>query len=285
MAAGGKLERLATGFSFVEGPIWMPDGSLHFSDMPADLRRRWHPIEGVSILRDPSNKCNGMTIDNSGALIVCEHTTSSVVRELPDGSRETIASHWDGHQLNSPNDVIVARDGSILFTDPTFGRMPVFGEERDQELSIQGVYRLLPTNELQLLYDKCSQPNGLCLSPDETRLYVNDTARAHVLAFTVGQDWQLGDPFELATGIESTADSSRPDGMKTDERGNIYVTGPGGIWILRPNGTRIGVIGVPEPVSNMNWGERDWRSLFITATSSVYRIRLNARGNRLGYTT
>ena len=137
-----EVEQIATGFMFTEGPIWMSDGSLHFSDMPGDKRRRWHPTEGVTVLRDPSNKCNGMTLDNDGNLIVCEHVTSSVVREKPDGTRETLATHWQGKELNSPNDVIVASDGSIIFTDPTYGRMPGFGLEREQDLDFQGVYRL-----------------------------------------------------------------------------------------------------------------------------------------------
>jgi gluconolactonase len=149
-----EVEQIATGFTFTEGPIWMPDGSLHFSDMPGDKRRRWHPDEGVTVLRDPSNKCNGMTLDNDGNLIVCEHVTSSVVRESPDGGRETLATHWGDQELNSPNDVIVARDGSIIFTDPTYGRMPGFGLERDQELDFQGVYRIpAGGGDLQLLVD------------------------------------------------------------------------------------------------------------------------------------
>ncbi len=137
-----EVERIATGFTFTEGPIWMADGSLHFSDMPGDKRRRWHPDEGVTVLRDPSNKCNGMTRDNDDNLLVCEHVTSSLVRESPDGTRETLASHWGESELNSPNDVIVASDGSIIFTDPTYGRMPGFGLEREQELDFQGVYRM-----------------------------------------------------------------------------------------------------------------------------------------------
>ena len=166
VAEDAEVERIATGFTFTEGPIWMPDGSLHFSDMPGDKRRRWHPDEGVTVLRDPSNKCNGMTRDNDGNLIVCEHVTSSVVRELADGRRETIATHWQGKELNSPNDVIVARDGSIIFTDPTYGRMPGFGLEREQELDFQGVYRL-PAGDgpIQLLADDFAQPNGLCFTP------------------------------------------------------------------------------------------------------------------------
>ena len=136
-----EVEQIATGFTFTEGPIWMADGSLHFSDMPGDKRRRWHPDEGVTVLRDPSNKCNGMTLDNDGNLIVCEHVTSSVVRESPDGAPRDARHHWGDKELNSPNDVIVARDGSIIFTDPTYGRMPGFGLEREQELDFQGVYR------------------------------------------------------------------------------------------------------------------------------------------------
>jgi len=132
---GAAVEQIATGFTFTEGPIWMTDGSLHFSDMPGDKRRRWHPTEGVTVLRDPSNKCNGMTLDNDGNLIVCEHVTSSVVREKPDGTRETLATHWQGKELNSPNDVIVASDGSIIFTDPTYGRMPGFGLERETAIA------------------------------------------------------------------------------------------------------------------------------------------------------
>src|SRR5207245_7965363 len=128
-----EVEQIATGFTFTEGPIWMPDGSLHFSDMPGDKRRRWHPEEGVTVLRDPSNKCNGMTLDNDGNLIVCEHVTSSVVRESPDGGRETLATHWRGKELNRPNDVVVASDRSILIPTPTYGRTPGSPAERQPD--------------------------------------------------------------------------------------------------------------------------------------------------------
>src|SRR5437764_12396287 len=138
---GAEVEQIATGFAFTEGPIWMADGTLHFSDMPGDKRRRWHPEEGVEVLRDPSNKCNGMTRDNDGNLIVCEHVTSSVVREKPDGTRETIASRWGDKELNSPNDGVVASDGSVIFTDPTYGRMPGSGVERPAAPDAPGAYR------------------------------------------------------------------------------------------------------------------------------------------------
>src|SRR6266513_2898108 len=234
-----EVEQIATGFTFTEGPIWMADGSLHFSDMPGDKRRRWHPDEGVTVLRDPSNKCNGMTLDNDGNLIVCEHVTSSVVRESPDGGRETLATHWGDKELNSPNDVIVARDGSIIFTDPTYGRMPGFGLEREQELEFQGVYRIpAGGGDLQLLVDDFAQPNGLCFTADESLLYINDTTRAHIRVFDVGGDGTISNSRVLADGI-GTGDleaGELVDGMKSDEQGNIWVTGPKGVWVLSPEG-------------------------------------------------
>jgi gluconolactonase len=283
-----EVVQVATGFTFTEGPIWMADGSLHFSDMPGDKRRRWHPSDGVSVLLDPSRKCNGMTRDNDGNLLVCEHVSSSLVRERPDGVRETLAFHWQGKYLNSPNDVIVASDGSILFTDPTYGRMPGFGIERSQELDFQGVYRIPPgggQDELQLLVDDFVQPNGLCFSPDESLLYVNDTTNAHIRVFDVGADHQLsnGRVFAEKIGDGDLAKGGLVDGMKLDERGNVYVTGPDGVWIFAPDGAHLGVIEVPESVGNVNWGGDDWRTLFIPASSSVYSVQMHVGGNRLGY--
>ena len=281
-----EVEQIATGFTFTEGPIWMADGSLHFSDMPGDKRRRWHPDEGVTVLRDPSNKCNGMTLDNDGNLIVCEHVTSSVVRESPEGGRETLATHWGDKELNSPNDVIVARDGSIIFTDPTYGRMPGFGLERDQDLDFQGVYRIpAGGGDLQLLVDDFAQPNGLCFTADESLLYINDTDRAHIRVFDVGADHQLsnGRVFAENIGTADLAKGDLVDGMKLDEDGNVYVTGPEGVLVFSPDGEHLGTIKVPEPVGNLNWGDDDWKSLYIPASTSVYRVRMNVAGNRLGY--
>jgi gluconolactonase len=281
-----EVEQIATGFTFTEGPIWMADGSLHFSDMPGDKRRRWHPDEGVTVLRDPSNKCNGMTLDNDGNLIVCEHVTSSVVRESPGGGRETLATHWGDKELNSPNDVIVARDGSIIFTDPTYGRMPGFGLEREQDLDFQGVYRIpAGGGDLQLLVDDFAQPNGLCFSTDESLLYINDTDRAHIRIFDVGADHQLsnGRVFAENIGTADLAKGDLVDGMKLDERGNVYVTGPEGVLVFSPDGEHLGTIKVPEPVGNLNWGDDDWKSLYIPASTSVYRVRMSVAGNRLGY--
>jgi gluconolactonase len=281
-----EVEQVATGFTFTEGPIWMPDGSLHFSDMPGDMRRRWHPEDGVSVLRDPSNKCNGMTLDNEGNLIVCEHVTSSVVRERPDGVREVLASHWGRSYLNSPNDVVVASDGSILFTDPTYGRMPGFGIERTQELDFQGVYRIpADGGDLELLVDDFVQPNGLCFSPDESLLYVNDTDRAHIRVFDVGAGHALsnGRVFAENIGDGDLAKGGLVDGMKIDEHGNVYVTGPAGVWVFSTEGEHLGVIEVPESVGNVNWGGDDWSTLYMPSTTSIYRVALKVSGNRLGY--
>jgi gluconolactonase len=281
-----EVEQIATGFTFTEGPIWMSDGSLHFSDMPGDKRRRWHPDEGVTVLRDPSNKCNGMTLDNDGNLLVCEHVTSSVVREKPDGTRETLATHWKDKELNSPNDVIVASDGSIIFTDPTYGRMPGFGIEREQDLDFQGVYRLpAGGGDLELLVDDFKQPNGLCFSPDESLLYINDTTRAHIRVFDVGANHALsnGRVFAENIGDGDLAKGGLVDGMKLDEQGNVYVTGPDGVWVFGTDGEHLGTIEVPESVGNINWGDDDWRSLYIPASTSVYRVRMKVAGNRLGY--
>jgi len=286
-----ELEQLGTGCTFTEGPIWNPEGGfLLFSDMPGDVRRRWEPgADGFTEVANPSNKGNGMTLDNDGRLIVCEHSTSSVVRMDPDGTgsgREVLATHYDGKELNSPNDVVVKSDGSILFTDPTYGRWPGFGVERDQELDFQGVYRIPPGGgDPELLLDDFAQPNGLCFSPDESLLYVNDTDRAHIRVFDVAADGTLQNGRVLADGIgtASLEKGDLVDGMKLDERGNVWVTGPGGVCVYSPEGEHIGTVEVPEPVGNLNWGGPDWNWLFIPATSSVYRIETKVAGNRLPY--
>jgi gluconolactonase len=287
VALNATVEQVATGFIFAEGPIWMPDGSLHFSDMPGDKRRRWHPEDALTILKDPCNRSNGMTLDNDGNLIVCEHVTSRVVRETPDGATEVVASHYGGRELNSPNDVIVTSDGSIVFTDPDFGRtIPAVGLERPLELDFRGVFRVPPDgSELQLLASDFMTPNGLCASPDENRLYVNDSVAAHVRVFDVGPGFQLTGGEVFAEGIGDSADvaAGEPDGMKCDELGNVLVTGPGGVWIFNPEGERLGIIEVPENVNNMNWGGSDWKTLYLAATTSIYRVRMNVAGARLGY--
>jgi gluconolactonase len=288
-----ELERLGTGFTFTEGPLWNPDGFLLFSDMPGDVRRRWDPESGVTEVANPSNKGNGMTFDLDGRLIVCEHVTSSVVRMDPDGTgsgREVIASHYGDKELNAPNDVVVKSDGAIYFSDPTYGRMPGFGIEREQDLDFQGVYRIAPGGgDTELLADDFGQPNGLCFSTDESLLYVNDTEKAHIRVFDVQADGSIANSRVLAEGIgtASLEVGDLVDGMKLDERGNIWVTGPGGVCVFDAQGEHIGTVEVPEPVGNVNWarppGGPDWNWLFVAASTSVYRIQTKVSGNRLHY--
>jgi gluconolactonase len=283
---GAEVERLATGFDFTEGPIWNAEGNyLLFSDMVGDVRRRWDEQDGVTEVARPSNKGNGMTYDAEGRLIVCEHSTSQVVRQRPDGSFETIASHYQGKELNSPNDVVVKSDGSIYFTDPTFGRVSGFGVEREQELDFQGVYRLPASDgDLQLLADDFEQPNGLCFSPDESLLYVNDTPRAHVRLFDVQSDGTLANGRLFFEDIgRGVIEEGVPDGVKCDERGNIYVTGPGGVWVISPEAEHLGMIEMPENVHNLNWGGPDWRTLYLTCITSLYRVQMKVPGARAPY--
>jgi gluconolactonase len=280
-----EVERIGTGFTFTEGPIWNPRGNfLLFSDMPGDTRRRWDEQSGVTEVAKPSNKGNGMTLDAEGRLIVCEHVTSSVVRMDPDGrggGREVLASHYESKELNSPNDVIVHSSGAIYFSDPTYGRMPVFGIEREQELDFQGVYRIPPGGgDPQLLVDDFVQPNGLCFSPDESLLYINDTDRAHIRVFDMEDDGSISKGRVLADGI-GTGDlesGELVDGMKCDEHGNVWVTGPKGVWIFTPSGEYLGIVEIPEGVGNLHWGGPDWSWLFVPATTSLYRIATKIRG-------
>ena len=284
-----EVERVATGFTFTEGPIWNRDGDfLLFSDMPGDVRRRWSGRDGVEELMRPSNKCNGMVYDAEGNLLVCEHVTSSLVRERPDGTRETIATHYRGKELNSPNDVISKRsDGTIYFSDPSFGRMPGFGLEREQDLSFQGVYRLAPGGgepELVVGDDEFEQPNGLCFSPDESLMYINDTPRALIRVYDVQADGTLSNGRLFFDHIGSgVIEDGIPDGMKCDERGNIWVTGPGGVWVISSGGEHLGVVGVPENVGNLAWGGSDWRMLYMPSSTSLYRVRTKAASAPLPY--
>jgi gluconolactonase len=267
------LRRLGTGFVFTEGPVWHPkEGRLIFSDIPGDKRLQWDGVE-CSVVSDPSNKGNGLTLDADGNLLVCEHATSSLVR-LSGSRREVLATHFEGKELNSPNDVVVARDGSIWFTDPTYGRMPGFGVEREVVLGFQGVYKIpAGGGEPELVVDRqlYSQPNGLCFSPDETKLYVNDTDQGNIRVYDV-VDGQLVNMRIFASGILDPDLPGAPDGMKVDLLGNVWCTAPGGLWIYAPDGRLIGKIAVPEFVGNFGWGGADWRTLFITASTSLYAL-------------
>lgn len=276
--------RIGSGFTFTEGPIWHPrDHFLLFSDIPPSIRRCWDGTAASEFLK-PSNKGNGMTYDRELRLLVCEHATSSVAR-FTDGKREVIASHFEGKELNSPNDIVVARDGSVWFSDPTYGRMPVYGVERPCELDFRGVYRIPPGGgALELVVEKSlfAQPNGLCFSPDEKKLYIADTGRthgqqhpAHIRVFDLADDGKLG-------GGKVFADCSAGlfDGFRIDTEGRLWSSSAEGIHCFDPDGTLIGKIMVPEVVSNVCFGGLKRNQLFICGTTSLYSIHLHVNGAR-----
>ena len=272
------FEQLATGFIFTEGPLWhRRDKYLLFSDMPGDHLRRWSQKDGVSTFRKPCNKSNGLAWDHQGRLIACEHASSHLTRTEADGSITVLVSHHDGKELNSPNDVVVKSDGAIYFSDPTYGRKEHFGEPREPQLAFRGVYRIAPDGEaLTLLADDFGQPNGLCFSLDEKVLFVNDTDRQHIRAFDVKADGTLANNRIWARTVGDGAGA--PDGMKIDSAGNVYSCGPSGIHVFAPDATCLGVIKVPEYTANFCWGDDDFKSLFITASKSLYRIRVGTPG-------
>lgn len=274
---GTEVELLATGFGFTEGPVWdCRRGELLFSDLEHDVRRCWRPGEGIGIVAGDTSRANGMVLDAEGRLLVCEHVSSTLVR-IADGTREVLASHYEGAELNSPNDVVVRMDGTIVFTDPPYGRLnDTHGRVRPQQLAFQGVFALTPGGELRLLVDDFVKPNGLCFSLDERTLYVADTERMHVRSFAVASDGSLtgGDVF-----AELTPDAPGfPDGMRLDETGNLWTTGPGGLWVIDPSGAVVTRVSVPEVAANLAWGGDDLRDLFVTATTSLYQLRTLVRG-------
>ncbi len=278
-----QVEQVATGFDFTEAPVWNHvEKHLIFSDMPGNIMRKWTAEGGIETFRRPSNMANGNCYDCQGRLITCEHATSRVTRAEPDGAITVLATHYDGKELNSPNDVIVRSDGSVYFTDPSFGRMEYYGVLRDQELPFQGVYRLDPdSGDLTLLADDFDQPNGLCFSVDESQLFVDDTMKSHIRVFDVNADGAVSN-----SSIWAEVKGDREgvcDGLKVDSQGNLYTTGPGGIHVFAPDATSLGVIYTPEATSSFCWGEDDMRTLFITASTSLYRVRVKVPGMKGSY--
>ncbi|WP_459976138.1 SMP-30/gluconolactonase/LRE family protein [Nocardioides pyridinolyticus] len=274
------MTRLATGFSFVEGPVWHADeGRLVFSDIPADCMYVMSPDGAVEIFRAPSRMANGSTLDREGRLLTCEHATSRLVRRNLDGTLTVVADRFEGKELNSPNDVIVARDGTIYFTDPLYGRGSMYGVLRDPELDWRGVYRISPDGDrIDLVAADFDGPNGLCLSPDERFLYVNDTERRHIRRFAVDRgEIRGGEVWAEVTGEGVGV----PDGMKCDRLGNLYCTGPGGIHVFDDEARAVGLIRVPEDTANFTWGDEDLRTLYICASTSIYCIRTAIPGLRL----
>jgi gluconolactonase len=272
IASGAKLETVATGFGFTEGPMWDPAGFLYVSDETINKIFRVYPNgkkEGVIALGDP----DGNTFDRQHRLIDCASVLRAIIEVTPDGKYKVLADRYQGKRLNSPNDVIVGPDGALYFTDPTLDL--VAGEK--QEIPFQGVYRLDDAGNLRLLTRDLTQPNGLAFSPDGKKFYVDDSEQRNIRVYDVAADGTLSNGRIFGEEPGGKGDGV-PDGIKVDDKGNLFVTGPKGIWVWDANGNHLGTIAMPEQPANLTWGDPDYRTLYITATTSVYRLETKTRG-------
>jgi sugar lactone lactonase YvrE len=278
---GAKIDLITGGFEFTEGPVWNSEKQhLVFSDIYGDSLYVWSEEKGCDVFRRPSGQANGNTFDRLGSLITCEHENRRVSRTLEDGTVETLADRYEGKKLNSPNDVVCSSAGDIYFTDPPYGLIQPDGSIINQELDFSGVYRFSPRDgSLALLVDDFIRPNGLLLDRDETRLFIADSELLHVRVFDISADGTLRNG-RIFAELKYENMEGRPDGMKLDTAGNFYVAGGlvGGVWVFDPAGKLIGLIEFPEGPANLGWGGEDWRTLFVTARTSVYRLDMNVTG-------
>ncbi len=304
-----SLERVATGFKWVEGPVWIRAGYLLFAEIPSNSIRKWTPGDGVTIFLQPSGYkgstpyggpepgSNGMTLDSQGRLTVAGHAQRDVYRLEtmdPHGQITILADSYQGKRLNSPNDLVYKSDGSLYFTDPPYGLRTQSDQDPQKQLKVNGVYRLpnaraqkpgsAPANaNLQLLISDLPRPNGIAFSPDEKVLYVNNSEPKKIwMRYRVNPDGSVSEP-KLLFDATSDTRAGAPDGMKVDRKGNVYSAGPGGIWIFSSEGQHIGTIDMPEKVGNLAWGDQDMRTLYIMASSSIYRMRLSVAGREPGH--
>ena len=269
-AQDAKLEKVAGGFGFTEGPVWDPKGFLYVSDEEKNKLSRVYPdgrVETVLEIGDP----DGSTLDAKGRLVTTASVLRAIIRIDADGKYTVLADRYQDKKFNSPNDIILGPDGALYFTDPTLD-LPK-GEK--QELSFQGVFRLGGDGSVRLLTSDLTEPNGLAFSPDGKRLYVDDTKQREIRVYEVSANGELknGKLFGKEEGRGGV-----PDGMRVDVNGNLYVTGPGGIWVWDASGRHLGTIQMPESTANLNWGGDDYRTLYITARTSVYRLPVKTRG-------
>ena len=276
LAENAVVEKIAGGFIFTEGPVYETStDTVVFSDIPGDTLYRYSVATGaVSPFRHPSGQANGNTRDHSGRLITCEHETRRVSRTEADGMVVTLAYAFGNKRLNSPNDIVVKSDGTLYFTDPPYG-LP--GETVGKEQEHNGVYRIDREGKLTLLVDDFVRPNGLAFSPDEKTLYIDDSREQHIRAFAVEADGTLSNG-RLFAHMRDPAKKGNADGMKVDHNGTVFCTGAGGVWVFLPNGTHRGTIETPEVPANVCFGDSDGKSLYITAHTGLYRIRLQTAG-------
>lgn len=288
---GLQTERVAGGFGFTEGPVWSDEGFLLFSDLPGNAIFKWHPTKGTAEFLKPSGYheakappgahigSNGLTLDRQRRLIICEHGNRRLTRLEKNRELTVLAERYEGKRLNSPNDVVCKSNGALYFTDPPYGLLKR-DLDPEKELTFNGIYRLFDRT-LRLLHDQMNRPNGLAFSPDEGCLYVanSDPNTKIWMRFEVMADGMLTSP-QVFYDATRTSGEGVPDGLKIDEAGNLFCTGPGGIWIFSPTGRHLGTLELPEIPANCGWGDDDRKTLYVTARTSVYRLRLNTVGIR-----
>ena len=287
IATDARIEKLADGFVFIEGPVWDRNESrLLFSDVRGNTIYQWTETNGATPFIDPvfegdragrgSISSNGLTLDDEGRLIICEHGNRRISRLEADGSRSVVVDTYQGNKLNSPNDAVYASDGSLYFTDPPYG---LEGLEASplRELDFNGVYRLRPDGELEVLVQDQSRPNGIALSPDEQTLYVANSDAENMVWMAYDLDASGTSNPRVFYDVNDQAAPGAADGMKVDTTGNIFATGPGGVWVFAPDGTHLGTIMPGEVTANVGWGD-DGRTLYMTGSTSLYRIRLETQG-------
>ncbi len=279
--ANAKVEKLGDGFQFTEGPLWMPGGYLVFSDIPANKIRKWSPDGKIGEFDKPASitGANGLTLDKQGRLLVCEQDGRKLSRIEPDGRVTLLVDRFEGKRINSPNDVVMKSDGALYFTDPPYG-LKGADKSPDKEVVFNGVYRL-KDGRVEVLSKELTRPNGIAFSPNEKILYVanSDGQKKIWMRFDVNKDGTLANGKVLLDATKDTSPGG-PDGMKVDKKGNLYGTGPGGIWVISPAGKHLGTLVFPEVPANCAWGDKDGKTLYVTARKGLYRIRLNVPGVR-----
>lgn len=289
---GAVIEKVIGNLQFAEGPVWVQSGGyLLFSDIPANAIMKWSPSGQLSVLRKPifarqfppgiQIGSNGLTLDPQGRLIACEHGNRRVSRTDKDGAITTLADRYEGKRLNSPNDVVCRRNGDIYFTDPNSvarNNPPDPNGDFTAELGFNGVYRVTAAGKLELLTRDVPYPNGLAFSPDEKKLYIANTRPDKFwMAFDVKGDGTLASG-KMVLDVSKEPGDGAPDGMKVDQAGNLYATGPGGVLVISPQGKHLGTLQLPEIPANCAWGDADGRTLYMTARTSLYRVKLKVRG-------
>jgi gluconolactonase len=288
-----QIEKLAGGFTFIEGPLWRPSQALWFSDVVGNVVRQWTPegkvteilrpggYDGNSLPAGGFNGPNGMTADKDGAVLLCQHGNRQIVRIDKDRKISTSVDKFEGKKLNSPNDLVFRSDGALFFTDPPYG-LPKGDDDPAKELTFNGVYRLA-NGKLEAIIKDLSRPNGIAISPDEKVLYIANSDEKHKvwMRYDLAADGSVSNP-KLFADVTAEKEDGLPDGMKLDSRGNVYASGPGGVWVFSPDGKHLGTIKPPETPANCGWGD-DGKSLYITARTGLYRIKLAATGQKLVY--